>query len=200
MRVGEIRHNLCTDLTNTCFKTFVMKKIWLLTVVVIFSACSSVAVFMDYDENLDFTQYRSFAYLKSEIDAAQISDLDKRRILRSVDSLLLLKGLEKSENPDMLIGFGASSEKDVQVNQSPNWWGLGWGWGWWGPGWGGANQTTVQTRTVGNLTIRFYDARNKKLIWLGKGRGTLPLKHAKRSERIHAFVSELLESFPPSGE
>lgn len=178
-----------------------MKKIWVLAVIALMYGCGSIAVFTDFDEDLDFSNYRSFAYLKSEVDAAEISDLDKRRILRSIDSLLLQKGLQKSETPDLLIGFGASSEKDVQVNQNPNWWGpgWGWGWGWWGPGWGG-NQTSVQTRTVGNLTLRMYDARSQKLVWLGKGRGTLPLKNAKRTERIHAFITELIQSFPPSGE
>ncbi|MGB0376758.1 MAG: DUF4136 domain-containing protein [Flavobacteriaceae bacterium] len=174
-----------------------MKKLSLGFLVVLITSCSSVAVFTDYDENLDFSTYNNYAYLKSEVDAAEISDLDKRRILRAVDSIMLQKGLTKSESPDLLIGFGASSEKDVQVSQWPNWWGFGWGWGWYGPGWGG-NQTNISTRTVGNLSVRIYDARTQKLVWLGKGRGALPLKKAKRSERIYAFVTELMKDYPGS--
>ena len=91
-----------------------------------------------------------------------------------------------------MIGFGASS-KDVQVNQNQNWWGpgWGWGWGWWGPGWGG-NQTSVQTRTVGNLTS-MYDARTQN--WFGWVKEEEPyLKNAKRTERIHAFVTQLIQN------
>ena len=68
-----------------------MKKIWVLAVIALMYGCGSIAVFTDFDEDLDFSNYRSFAYLKSEVDAAEISDLDKRRILRSIDSLFFKK-------------------------------------------------------------------------------------------------------------
>ena len=66
-------------------------------------SCSSVFVISDHDASIDFKSYKTFAYLKSGIDKAEISDLDKRRILKSIDLELESKGLNKSKNPDLLM-------------------------------------------------------------------------------------------------
>jgi len=60
---------------------------------VIVSSCSSVRVASDYDSKADFKQYKTFAFFKSGIDKAEISDLDKRRILRAIESELMARGL-----------------------------------------------------------------------------------------------------------
>lgn len=49
----------------------------LLAFVIAFSACSSVNVAVDYDTKVDFTTYKTFAFYKTGIDKADISDLDK---------------------------------------------------------------------------------------------------------------------------
>ena len=54
---------------------------------IILSSCSSVMVNADYDKKVSFTNYKSYAYLKSGIDKAEISDLDKKRILNSIDEV-----------------------------------------------------------------------------------------------------------------
>ena len=51
----------------------------------VLASCSSVSVNSDYDKKVDFTQFKTYAYLKGRIDKVQISDLDKKRILRSID-------------------------------------------------------------------------------------------------------------------
>ena len=64
-----------------------MKYYSLLLFLFLFS-CSSIYVLSDHDTSADFKSYKTFAYLKSGIDKAEISDLDKRRILKSIDSEL----------------------------------------------------------------------------------------------------------------
>lgn len=56
------------------------------------SSCASVDVSTDYASNADFTKYNSFAFYKPGVDKAEISDLDKRRILRAIESELKQKG------------------------------------------------------------------------------------------------------------
>ena len=63
-----------------------MKNIILLISIFIFCSCSSVKVFSDFDHSIDFSNYETFAYFKPEIDKVDISDLDKRRILKSLDN------------------------------------------------------------------------------------------------------------------
>jgi len=183
-----------------------MKKLLKLSPILLFalllSSCSSVRVAADYDREANFDQYKTFAFFKPGIDKAEISDLDKRRILRAIEAELLAKGMTKSENPDMLVSIFTKSNQRVDVYN--NAWGYGawgwggfnrWGWGW-GPGWGGNN---VSTSTEGMLFIDFIDAGEKELIWQGSGTGYLVTTNVEKKEaRIKEFVAKTLEQFPPS--
>ena len=109
-----------------------MKTIKLLTLAGLFilSSCASVSVNADYDKKATFTNYKTYAYLKSGIDKVEISDLDKKRILYSIDEVMATKGFTKSENPDVLISIFTKERDRVDVYQN---YGFGWGWNpWWG--------------------------------------------------------------------
>uniref|UniRef100_UPI004047D9C7 DUF4136 domain-containing protein n=4 Tax=Flavobacterium TaxID=237 RepID=UPI004047D9C7 len=81
-----------------------MKTLKFIPVLLLFviTSCSSVRVNADYDKKATFTNYKTYAYLKSGIDKAEISDLDKKRILYSIEEVMTSKGFSKSENPDIL--------------------------------------------------------------------------------------------------
>lgn len=188
-----------------------MKKILntlpLLALLIVVSSCSSIKVAADYDKNANFTEYKSFAFFKTGIDKAEISDLDKRRILRAIETELLAKGFIKSENPDLLISLFTKSQQRVDVYN--NAWGMGgwgwggfgpgWGWGGFGPGWGmGFNQQpNVSTSIQGHLYIDLIDADKKELVWQGMGTGYLSKKIEKKEERIKEFVTEIMTKYPP---
>ena len=173
-----------------------MKNIFLLLITLILSSCSSIKVFSDYDRNIDFSNYETFAYFKPEIDKVDISDLDKRRILKALDSEMNLKGLSKSETPDLLIGFTTKAKEQIYVNTGNN---FGWGWGWgFNPWfWGNGGYNSVTTRTEGTLYVNIIDAATKQLIWQGKGRGGINEFMKNRDERISLFVHEIVENYPP---
>ena len=137
-----------------------MKTMKILPLLLLFlvASCSSVYVNTDYDKKVDFTQYKTYAYYKTGIDKVEISDLDKKRILRSIDEVMLTKGFTKSDTPDLLININAKAQKNVDVNQFNYGWGFGWGWN---PFWGG--NTMVSTSTDGILTIDLIDAKQKEL-------------------------------------
>ncbi len=185
-----------------------MKKLLKFTPIIVFaiflSSCSSIRVAADYDRETNFDQYKTFAFFKPGIDEAEISDIDKRRILRAIEAELMAKGMTKSENPDMLVSIFTKSNQRVDVyNNAWGWGGWGWGgfggWGWgWGPGlgWGG-NQ--VSTRTEGMLFIDLIDTNKKELVWQGSGTGYLVTKNIDKKEaRIKEFVSKTMEQFPPA--
>ena len=179
-------------------------------IALIITSCSSVRVATDYDKKAEFDSYKTFAFYKNGIDKAEISDLDKRRILRAIETELLSKGYTKSENPDMLVSIFTKAQTRVDVYQN-NWgwggfggWGMGgfgwggWGWGGFGPGWGmGWNQPMVSTNNEGTLFIDLIDANKKELIWQGSGAGNLPTKMEKKEEKIKEFVNKMLENYPP---
>lgn len=171
-----------------------MKAIKSLPLLLLFAlaSCSSIRVYSDYDKKVDFSQYKTYAYYKNGIDKAEISDLDKKRILRAIDEVMAIKGFTKSETPDMLISINAKSEQNVNVNQYNSGWGFGWGWG---PFWGG--NTMVSTSTDGILTIDVIDAKLKELIWQGEGIGYLTKNVDKKDENVKLFVTEILAQYPP---
>jgi len=177
-----------------------MKNLILLSFCLIFISCSSVRVFSDYDTAVDFKDYTTYAFFKPGIDEVEISDLDKKRILKAIEVELDGKQLTKSETPDLLINLAVKSSNDVYINQN-NGFGYGYGFGFWN-GWGLPNNNiaTVSSQTNGMLFIDLIDTKTKQLVWQGKGKGYISEYSKKRDERIQYFVTEILKNYPPTKE
>jgi len=173
-------------------------KFLLLVFAIVFSACSSVKVTTDYDTKADFNAYKTYAFYKIGIDKADISDLDKKRILRAIEDELSVLGMIKSENPDMLVSIFTKSREKVNVNQNNNY-GYGFGWGWNPWMWNGMNRNVnVSQFTEGTLFIDFIDKEKKELVWQGIGTGALRIQNREKKEaRIKEFVKEIVSRFPP---
>jgi hypothetical protein len=170
-----------------------MRTIKLLPVLAFFilASCSSVRVNSDYDKKVNFENYKTYAFLKSGVDKVEISDLDKKRILRSIDEVMSTKGFTKDSNPDLLISIFTKEKERVDVYNS---FGFGWGWNpWWG-----MNYTNVSTTPEGVLFIDLIDAKTKELVWQGEGSGYLTKDTHKKDERINTFVTKILEQYPPN--
>ncbi|MDI1316572.1 DUF4136 domain-containing protein [Flavobacterium sp.] len=175
-----------------------MKTVKILPLLLLFlvvSSCSSVKVNADYDKKVDFTSYKTYAFYKSGIDKVEISDLDKKRILRSIEEIMLAKGFMSSETPDLLINIFTKEREQVDVNQFNVGWGYGWGWGW-NP-WMMNGSSAVSSYPVGTLFIDIIDAKKKELIWQGEGEGVLTKDTNKKDEKIKEFVTKILEQYPP---
>jgi len=168
----------------------------LLTIAILISSCSAVRVSSDYDQNINFAEYKTYAFYKPGIDKAEISDLDKKRILRAIEKEMTAKGFTKSDNPTILVSIFAKANKRVSVYQN-NRFGFGFG-GFYGPYYGGFYGPSVSERTEGVLYIDLLDANKKQLVWQGKGTAPLTNKNIdKREERIQEIVQEIMTVYPP---
>jgi hypothetical protein len=176
-----------------------MKVIKLLPLILLFlvASCSSVRVTADYDTATDFSKYKTFAFYKKGIDKAEISDLDKRRILKAVESELLSKGFTKSENPDVLVNIFTKSRQKVNIYSDRHFY-HGWHPWYYGPNFG----MHISKYTEGTLFIDLIDAEKKELAWQGIGSGALTRTGdvAKKEERIKEFVAEIMAKYPPGVE
>ena len=176
--------------------------LFLFFLIALLTSCATVRTNSDYDKNIDFSQYKTYAFYKNGIDKVEISDLDKKRILRSIDEQMTAKGFVKSDNPDMLVNFFTKAREEVNVNQFNAGWGYGWGFGWnpwmWGGGMGMGMGNTVTTNTEGTLFIDFIDAKKKEMFWQGEGQGHLTKRVEKKDANINDFVTKILEQFPPT--
>jgi hypothetical protein len=172
----------------------------ILVLTLVLSSCSAIKVTSDYDTQADFSKFNTFAFYKPGIDKADISDLDKKRVLRAIEAELQLQGFIKSENPAMLVSFFTKSRERVNVNQNRNNMGFGWGMGWnpWMMGGMNNNNVNVSQFTEGTLFIDFIDKEKKELVWQGIGTGALKIENReKKEERIKLFVKEIISRFPP---
>lgn len=175
-----------------------MKTVKLIPAILLFvlASCSSVRVNSDYDKNVDFSQFKTYAYQKSGIDKVEISDLDKKRILKSIDEQMSLKGFTKSETPDLLVNIFTKERQQVDVNRFNTGFGYGYGFGW-NPFFYGSTSTNVNSYSEGTLFIDLIDAKKKELIWQGEGEGTLTKDTNKKDEVIKEFVTKILAQYPP---
>lgn len=162
-----------------------------------FTSCSPIQVFTDYEKTATFDQYKTYAFSKESLDLLEISDIDKKRILRAIETEMSAKSFSKNEKPDFVIHIFTKSNQRVDVFQNNMGWGWGAGWGWgWGPGWGWGG-TNVSTVTEGTLYIDFVDSKSKELFWQGQGIGVLSKNPNKKEENIQEFVKRILEKYPP---
>src|SRR5690554_810471 len=164
----------------------------------VFTSCSTVRVATDYDKEVNFNQYRSFAFYKPGVDKAQISDLDKKRILRAIEENLQAKGMNKSENPDLLVSIFTKEKERVDVYN--NNFGYGWGWSPWYYG-GYYGGTSVSSTPEGTLYIDLIDAKTNNLVWQGMGSADLVTHNMERKEeRIQEIVMKILAEYPPGSK
>ena len=161
------------------------------------SSCTSVRVLSDYDKDTNFSTFKTYAFYKTGIDKAEISDLDKKRILKAIETEMNALGFVKSQTPDLLVSIFTKEREQVDI-YSNYYYGRGWGWNpWYWNSFDYGNQ--ISTRTRGSLYIDLIDTKSKELVWQGRGIGTLDNTQniQKKEERIKEFVSQILKKYPP---
>lgn len=168
--------------------------VFLILLGVFVTSCNSVKVASDYDQEVNFGQYQSFAFYKPGIDKAKISDLDKKRILRGIESEMISKGFTKSDNPDLLVSIFTKTKENINIYT--NNYGYGYGWGW-SPYYWGHGYNTVNSTKDGTLYIDLIDTDEMELVWQGMGTAALASKVEHKQKRINEIVSEILKKYPP---
>ena len=165
----------------------------LLLLTLLLSSCNSVRVVSDFDKEVDFTNYNTYAFHKPSVDAAKISDLDKRIILRAIYHELSGKGMVKSEDPQIIIGIYTKEQERVDIYQDY------YGWGWYPNYYPFGPSSRISRSTEGTLFIDILDAKTKNLIWQGIGYSDLVTGDMERKEkRINEIVAKILTAYPPT--
>ena len=176
-----------------------MKKIVLLIAfATILSSCNSIRVSSDFNEEINFTEFKTYAFSKSGIDKVEINDIDKKRILRAIDVELYNKGYRKSSiEPDFLINFFTKTNKKIDYYPSNNYYGYAvpyGGMGHYASSW----YLNSFSYNEGVLFVDIIDQNKNELVWQGIGKGYIYNdKPDNKNEKIKAMVNKILLQFPP---
>ena len=150
------------------------------------------SVTYDYDRAASFSKYKTYAWTRG----TELADeLNHARVVRAVDAALAGKGLAKVEpgaNPDVLVAYHASFDKNLEITGTAH------GWGPFGLGdrWGSAR---VQPVLVGTLVVDISDARTSALVWRSVASSDIRPndKPEAREKKITKATEKMFKNYPP---
>jgi len=168
-------------------------KYLLFFVVPFFISCGSTVI-ADYEKGTNFSEYRTYNFYPS-IDSG-LNELDNKRIMFALDSLMLQKSFQKTEKPQILVNFYA---KEV-LTSSRNTLGVGIGGGGGNVGIGVSGGIPIGGREVEQqFTLDIIDAQNDALLWQGVLETRYKEKASPEQKEAHYFsiIEKILRKFPP---
>jgi Domain of unknown function (DUF4136) len=151
------------------------------------------SVTYDYDRAATFANYRTYAWTHG----TELTDeLNHARVVRAIDAAFAAKGLarvEPSANPDVLVAYHASFDRNLEITGSAHGWGpldLG------GDRFGSAR---VQPILVGTLVVDISDARTSAIVWRSLASSDIrPTdKPEKRDKKIAKATEKMFKNYPP---
>jgi hypothetical protein len=175
----------------------------LLLLLLWFSLPVAAKVVVDFDPAVDFSRFKTFAYIGGvdSLVSMQINpDLIKNRVHRALTRELVKKGLREvqpEENPDLVVRYWANSQSHATTAVNSNWGPYGpfidYYWGFWY-----TSVTAMSTRT-GSLQIDLIDPHKKSLDWR-----LYIIEKITNSEKIWKQADKQVvkgfKSFPPSAK
>ena len=182
------------------------RRLAVLAMAALLSACAANQVNHDFDASRDFAAYRSWSWkdpaLQYRPDDPRIkSDLTEQRIRQAVTDQLDQRGLRPA-------AAGAKGDLNVQTylivedrqQQVTTNYGGGWG-GPWNGYWGAPmyNETRNITYKVATIQIDLLDGKDGKLVWRGSAEKVVDTSPtpAERSAAIQEAVTKILSAYPP---
>jgi hypothetical protein len=148
----------------------------------------------DYDKAASFGQYRTYAWVPGHPVEDQ---LNHKRIVAAIDSQLALKGftrVERTDNPDLLVAYHASFNKNLQVTGFSS-------------GWGGyrfasrSGSARAEEIVIGTLVVDLVQASDKTIVWRGTASKQIDgtASPERREKNINKAAEKLFKNYPPKG-
>ena len=170
-----------------------MKRLFILFLSAGLLSCSPVKTVVNYDEEVDFTKFKSYSFTEDNLDAA-VGHNYRNKILSTVEKELIAKGLSKSEDPDLLVNVHIKTEQFVDVNAAST------------VGYGKYELRTANSGaylkyekyTEGSMFIIMADNDTKIIIWQGVGTRMVEegVTGEEREENITEIIQGIISKYP----
>lgn len=159
------------------------------------TACNSPQAVYDYDQQVNFSKYSSYALFPDF--QSGLSQLDEARLVESLHNKMQEKGFSKSESPGIYLNV--YTESFEQDNRSRVGIGIGGGGGNVGVGVSGGVPVGQMDNYL-KLTFDFIDVEKDVLVWqaIVESPFNINASPEKRQESFNRIVEKALEGYPPS--
>ncbi|WP_025665897.1 DUF4136 domain-containing protein [Aquimarina megaterium] len=174
-----------------------MKHAGLFFFLVLLISCGVTHTIYDYDEQQDFSIYKTYAFYP-EMNSG-LNDLDQKRLLMVTETVMKSKGFTKSETPDIHMNFKAIMNKTPSRNSI----GVGVGSGSGGVSIGvGGSIPIGGPETFLELTIDFVDVKKDELVWqaIAERRFYPNASPDVRTNFFQKIIEKSLVKYPPKNK
>jgi hypothetical protein len=171
-----------------------MKLLLLFTASMLLVSCGPT-VYVDFEQQQDFSEFTTYQFYPN-IDSG-MNDLDDKRVMATIDSVLQQRGFTKTNDNRFFINFYASEH----ISNARNTLGVGIGGGGGNVGVGVSGGIPIGGRVLNHqLTIDFVDAKKEQsLVWQAVIEGEMKEKASPRQKEAYFFsvIEKALRKFPP---
>jgi hypothetical protein len=172
-----------------------------LALAVLIVGCSSTKVAMDWDREVDFSGFETFAWLEvdeEDREGLQLPDHLDTRLRRIVDDVLTEQGLQRAPvlpMADLLLTYYVNVKKELRVDRvTAGYYGT-YGYGYW-PGYTHGTRANVREYAKGTVVIDIVDRRTQQLVWTSWVQ-TSAGRPDPSGDRILKVVRKMFDGFPP---
>lgn len=185
-------------------KIKLMRILGLLAMAAVATSCSSSGKLRsDYDDNVDFSKYKTYNFYEGAgPENDQYQSLFSQYMVAAITKEMEMRGYTKSNDPDLLVNFNANLEDKTKIRTtpaSPPMGYYGYRGGFYDPwmGYGYGTETHVSQYTEGTFNIDLVDARQRKLVWEAVGIGRVTEKDLQNLEQgVKEGVPNFFAQYP----
>nr|WP_288934707.1 DUF4136 domain-containing protein [uncultured Allomuricauda sp.] len=168
-------------------------KVLSMTLILLFTSCSSLRVFSETAENVDLKKYNFYTVADTEegflpnVNPTQKIQLQKT-IEEQAKSLSTVQNNSGVTGPDVLINYFVIVDSKQDYDVYTNYYGRRrWRY----------QITDVEVReyTQGTLIIDFIDAKTKNVVWHGSTTGVITPNSVKLEQKINDAVTAIFDQY-----
>lgn len=174
------------------------------------SSSPSIQSTYDYNREIDFTKFRTYAFIDDNpmaVSQAQgaVSPMLEGRLMESIRIAMNAKGYSEAGDPesaDVVIAFTVGSREQIKVDSYPASYQAGYyrrGY-YYGYGLNYGTETRVRQYTEGQLAVDVFEVASRHPAFHGVA--SKRISDADRQNQqpvLNAIASEALSGFPPAG-
>jgi hypothetical protein len=157
-------------------------------------SCSAVRVSYDYDKDTDFSNYLTYNYFE-DLETG-MSELDTKRLLYALDSMMQIKGIQLSEEPDFFINIQTRDLNNPNRNT------VGVGVGGTGGTVGGGVSLGIPLGTSNRdreIIFDFVDSQKDELFWQAVIQSSFRenASPSEKEQKLQQIVMKVFARYPP---